>query len=103
MIMSSQERKNVMQKAKFFTCECEACEQNYTYDVELMGTLKIPVQLKNKLNHQENDTKTLWQVLRLILELCPRPSLEAKTLELALVEAYLGSDNKVNLIFINVF
>ena len=97
MYMTSKERKDFFYNIKFFNCECEACENNYTYKPELKGALKVPKFLKNRLRKKPNDTESLWELLKLVVKKYKYPCLEAKRIEMALAEAHMGATNKVNL------
>lgn len=94
--MTAEERINNLQKAKFFTCECEACKNNYSFKFELDWT-QIPDELKDKVVKNPADKENLWRFLKFVLKMHKGPSLEAKTLELMIINAYLGSNFLVNL------
>lgn len=93
------ERKKFFSETKFFNCECEACIKNYNFKCELKRRLKIPQQLKKKLINRPNDTKSLWELLKLVVNEYPGPCLEGKRIEFAVVNAHLGASNKVFIIF----
>ncbi|XP_043471004.1 SET and MYND domain-containing protein 4-like isoform X2 [Leptopilina heterotoma] len=88
------ERKKFFNEMKFFNCECEACIRNYNFKCELKRRLKIPQKLKKKLINKPNDTKSLWELLKLVVNEYPGPCLEGKRIEFALVNAHLGSSNE---------
>lgn len=88
------ERKKFFSETKFFNCECEACIKNYNFKCELKRRLKIPQQLKKKLINRPNDTKSLWELLKLVVNEYPGPCLEGKRIEFAVVNAHLGASNK---------
>ena len=83
-----------METSKFFICECEACVRDYAFGLELRGAFKVPKELKYRLQNKPNDTEALWKLLKLLLQEYPHPCAEAKKIEMAIVNAYLGSDNE---------
>ncbi|XP_051171324.1 SET and MYND domain-containing protein DDB_G0284059-like [Leptopilina boulardi] len=91
---TAEERKTFFRTAKFFNCECEACKMNYNFKCELKTRLKIPRQLKTKLINKPNDTKSLWELLKLVVNEYKGPCLEGKRIEFAIVNAHLGSSNE---------
>ena len=93
--ITAEERRQFLLDNKFFKCECDACEHNYSYKPELRGALKVPAQLKRRLLKRPNDTKSLWELLKLVLNEYKYPSYEAKIIELMLVKAHMGGNNEV--------
>ncbi|XP_043471005.1 SET and MYND domain-containing protein 4-like isoform X3 [Leptopilina heterotoma] len=94
IVRTAAERKQFFNEYKFFNCECEACIMNYNFKCELKGRLKISPQLKRKLSNKPNDTKSLWELLKLVVNEYPGPCLEGKRIEFALVNAHLGASNE---------
>ncbi|XP_033215639.1 SET and MYND domain-containing protein 4-like isoform X2 [Belonocnema kinseyi] len=91
--MTTEERRKCLMETKYFKCQCEACEKNYTYKPELKGKFKVPLDLKKKLLKNPNDAESLWELLRLIFNKYKGPNLEAKAVENALVNALMGDLN----------
>lgn len=98
MEMKADQRKKFLLENKFFMCKCDICELNYDYKPELRRALKVPARLKKRLRKKLNDTESLWEVLKLVINEYKHPCLEAKMIEMALVDAHLGGTNvsKVN-------